>query len=174
MPLTNLSGQVNKMKHHPTVGKIITLLETNNIWFESFEHKPVRTSEEAAKLRDGYSLKEGAKAIIVCVKVKGGSKYFAMLVIPGDKRFSVNKVKELLNAKDIRFANGGEVKEITNGVEPGGVPPFGNLFDLKVIVDPSLFRNKKIVFNAGDRRFSVAMKSEDYKKLVQPAVESII
>jgi|SRR3989344_4211043 len=162
------------MEYHPVVQRIKTLLETEGVWLETFEHTPVRTSEEAAKLREGYSLKEGAKAIIVRVKVKGGSKYFAMLVIPGDQRFNVDKVIKLLKAKDIRFANESEVKQITGGVESGGVPPFGNLFDLKVIVDPSLFRNKRIVFNAGDRRFSVAMNSSDYKKIVQPTIESIV
>ena len=97
-----------------------------------------------------------------------------MLVISGYKRFDTDKVKRLLNAKDIRFATEEEVKEITKGVEPGGVPPFGNLFGLKTVVDRSLFNNEKIIFNAGDRRFSIAMKSEDYKTLVNPELESIV
>lgn len=108
------------------------------------------------------------------MKEKGGKKYFSMLVVPGDKRFNIDKVKELLNAKDIRFATEGEVKEIAGGVELGGVPPFGNLFGLKVIVDKSLFNIEKIIFNAGDRRFSIAMKSKDYKTLVNPELESIV
>lgn len=161
------------MEYHLLVNKIKTLLEKNGFWFECFEHEPVRTSEEAAKIRPDYSLRQGAKAIIVRVKEKGGKKYFSMLVIPGDKRFNTDKVKELLNTKDIRFATEEEVKEITEGVEPGGVPPFGNLFGLKVIADPSLFKNEKIIFNAGDRSYSVAMHSNDYRDIVKPEVESI-
>lgn len=162
------------MEYHLLVGEIKTLLQKNSYWFETFEHETVRTSEEAAKVRPNYSLKQGAKAIIVRVKEKGGRKYFSMLVISGDKRFDTDKVKRLLNAKDIRFATEEEVKEITKGVEPGGVPPFGNLFGLKTVVDRSLFNNEKIIFNAGDRRFSIAMKSEDYKTLVNPELESIV
>lgn len=162
------------MKYHLLVEEIKTLLQKNGSWFETFEHEPVRTSEEAAKVRPDYSLKQGAKAIIVRVREKGSKKYFLMLVIPGDKRFNTDKVKELLNAKDIRFATEKEIKEITKGVEPGGVPPFGNLFELKVIVDKSLFNNEKIIFNAGDRRFSIAMKSSDYKDIVNPEIVSII
>ena len=60
------------------------------------------------------------------------------------------------------------------GVEPGGVPPFGNLFALRVIADPTLFENEKIIFNAGDRGFSVAMRSEDYRRLVNPEVVEIV
>ena len=162
------------MEYHKTVQKIKDILVENDVWFETFEHEPVRTSEEAAKIRHGYSLRQGAKAIIVRVKEKGGNKYFSMLLISGDKRFDTDKVKKFLSAKDVRFATEEEVREITGGVELGGVPPFGNLFGLKVIADPNLFLNEKIVFNAGDRRFSIAMYSKDFEKLVSPQVESIV
>lgn len=162
------------MEYHATVQKIRELLEKNNVWFETFEHEPVRTSEEAAKIRPGYSLKQGAKAIVVRVKISGGANLFSMLVLPGDKRFDNEKVKRFFKAKDIRFATGEEVKQITGGIEPGGVPPFGNLFDLQVVVDPTLSQNEKVVFNAGDRRFSIAMKAKDYINIVKPAIENIV
>jgi len=161
------------MKYHHVVEDIKKLLEKGNCWYEAFEHRPVRTSEEAAKIRLGYTLKQGAKAIIVRVKKSGGVKYFAMVVIPGDQRFDTNKVKSLLNAKDIRFATEAEIKQLTDGIELGGVPPFGNLFDLEVIADLGLLSNEKIIFNAGDRRLSIAVKSMDYRNLVNPKVASI-
>ncbi len=162
------------MEYHVVVQKIKDLLEKNGVWFETFEHRPVRTSEEAARIRPGYSLKQGAKAIIVRIKAKGGVRFYSMLVLPGDMRFDSEKVKELLGAKDIRFATEEEIKQITGGVETGGVPPFGNLFNLRVIVDPELFKNEKIIFNAGDRRFSIAMKSNDYRNIVNPEVQNLV
>ena len=83
-------------------------------------------------------------------------------------------MKRLFEARDIRFATEEEVIKLTGGVLPGGVPPFGNLFDLPVVADPLLFENEKIVFNAGDRCFSVAMKSADYQKIVGPRVSDIL
>lgn len=162
------------MKYHPVVQKIKNLLEKEKVWFETFEHEPVRTSEEAAKIRPGYSLKQGAKAVILRIKVKGGNKFFAMLVLPGDQRFSSDKIEDIFAAKDIRFATEEEVVQLTGGVQPGGVPPFGNLFGLKLIADQTLFKNEKIVFNAGDRRFSIAMKSDDYKKIAEPELKNIV
>ena len=79
----------------------------------------------------------------------------------------------MFNAKDIRFATQEEISNLTNNIQIGGVPPFGNLFNLEVVVDPKLFGNEKIIFNAGDRCFSVAMKSEDFKKIVNPRVNEI-
>ena len=158
---------------HPIHRQITDLLRQHNCWFEEFEHAPVRTSEEAAKIRDGYTLQQGAKALIVRAKIPNQGKKFVMLVMPADQKFSSAKVQQVLGAKDLRFATEDEVEEITKGVKPGGVPPFGNLFDLEVVSDATLYENEKIVFNAG-RTSSIGMLSADYKKLVQPIVADIV
>lgn len=160
-------------KFHPVSEKIVDFLEKNHCWFEIFEHEPVRTSEEAAKVRPGYSLHQGAKALIIKAKKESRKEEFVMLVFPADLRFDNKKVKELLQTDDICFATKDEVCSITAGVELGGVPPFGNLFGLKVIADQKLFENEKIIFNAGDRRFSVAMKSSEFQKIVDPVMAKI-
>lgn len=158
--------------YHPVVQKIKDLLTERAAWFETFEHEPVRTSEEAAQVRSGYGLHQGAKALIVRVKQAGVGKKFIMLVISGDKRFNADAVKAL-GFSDVRFATEVEVREITGGVLPGGVPPFGTLFGLEVFVDEGVMANEKIIFNAGDRRYSVGMLSKDYFDIVQPRVVTI-
>lgn len=158
------------MQYHPVSETIVNLLKTNTMWFETFEHEPVRTSEEAAKIRHGYSIDQGAKALIVKVYP---SEQFVMLVVPGNLKFNEKKVNVLLGARKLRFASEEEVLKITGGVQPGGVPPFGNLFDLETYVEEKLFENEKIIFNAGDKRFSVAMNSIDYKTLLHPKIASI-
>jgi prolyl-tRNA editing enzyme YbaK/EbsC (Cys-tRNA(Pro) deacylase) len=152
--------------YHPVTAQINNLLQ--GCWHETFEHEAVRTSEEAARTRPGYTLSQGAKAIIVRVKKSAQDKHFVMLVFPADRAFDSRKVKAYFQAKDIRFATEQEVAELTSGVQVGGIPPFGNLFGLPVYAAPELFEHRKIVFNAGDRRFSVAMRSDDYKRLVEP------
>jgi len=158
---------------HPIAEQITDLLRQHNCWFEEFTHPPVRTSEEAAALRDGYTLQQGAKAIIIRAKIPNEGKKFIMLVMPADQKFDSAKVKQVLGCKDIRFATEEEVAEITKGVKPGGVPPFGNLFGLEVISDKSLYDNEKIVFNAG-RTSSIGMMSADYKELVKPIIGGIV
>jgi prolyl-tRNA editing enzyme YbaK/EbsC (Cys-tRNA(Pro) deacylase) len=159
--------------YHPITKTIQDLLKQNSFAFKTFKHEPVRTSEEAAKMWPGYNLKQGAKAMILRVRSVDGKK-FVMVVFPADKKFDNNKIKTALNAKDIRFASEEEVIKLTNGVLPGAVPPFGNLFNLPVYTDPILFENEEIVFNAGDRSFSIAMKSQDYKTIVSPITAELI
>lgn len=162
------------MNYHPITRTITTLLDDAGAWYETFEHEPVLTSAQAAEIRHGYSLHQGAKAILLRVKINESEKFFAMLVMPGDMQFDKVKVKKFFHARDIRFATEAEVAELTNGILTGGVPPFGTLFNLRVITDPTLFENEKIIFNAGDRRFSVAMLAKDYKRLVNPEIVQIL
>jgi prolyl-tRNA editing enzyme YbaK/EbsC (Cys-tRNA(Pro) deacylase) len=160
----------SEQPYHPVTERIRMLLEREGRPYRTFEHEPVRTSEEAARTRPGFELRQGAKALVVSVRPPGDEKRFMMLVFPADRRFDSKKARASLGLKEIRFATPDEVAELTGGIEVGGVPPFGNLFDLQVAVDPSLYDNEWIVFNAGDRRFSLAMRSADYRELV-PATE---
>lgn len=159
---------------HAAVGRIKALLDAEGCWYETFEHEPVRTSEEAAATRPGYSLHQGAKAIILRVKRSKRDKFFVMLVFPADRRFNAKAVKDYFAARDIRFASEDEVARLTGGIQPGGLPPFGNLFGLPLFAAPQLFALERIVFNAGDRRFSLAMRSADYRRLAQPELFSFV
>lgn len=150
------------------------LLENNNIQFKEFKHKPVRTSEEADSIRPEYSSSQGAKALILSVKYSKDNRKMIMVVLPGDKRIDSKKLRKLLSCQSFSFASEDEVVKVTNGVLPGGVPPFGNLFGLKVYVDPSLSENEEIIFNAGDRSVSIAMKYTDYENLVNPEIIEIV
>ena len=164
--------------YHPVVQKIKDLLDTAGVAYKTFEHEAVRTSEEAAALRPEYSLSQGTKALIVRIKKKGvpkaEEKQFVQLVVPGDAKFNPQKVRQALDAKDIRFATEEEVSTITEGVQPGGVPPFGNLFGLAVYMDTACLEHEESIFNAGDRRYSIALKNDDLVAVVKPVVVELV
>jgi len=157
--------------------KIKNILEKKKKWYEVFYHKPVRTSKEAASVRSGYGLHQGAKALILKIYPKNTPKssksvhdFFVMVVLAGDAKLDKGLLKRSLNIKNFRFATHKEVSNITGGVLPGGIPPFGNLFGLEVYLDSSLLDNEKIVFNAGDRGISIAMNLADYIELIKPRI----
>lgn len=154
--------------YHPIVKQITDLLTSHSFWFETFIHAPVTTSEEAALTRPGYTLEQGAKALVVKIEKRSKETEFCMLILPAHLKLDSKKARRALDIKSLRFASEEEILTLTHGVQRGAIPPFGNLFGIKVYVDPLLFTNEKIVFNAGDRRFSIAMKSQDFKTLVCP------
>ena len=75
-------------------------------------------------------------------------KDFILCLVSGDKRCSLNKVKKILNNKDVSMANADQVKEQT-GFSIGGVSPIGHKEKINILVDKSLSRFKNIYAAAG-------------------------
>jgi Ala-tRNA(Pro) deacylase len=142
---------------------IISQLQEKKYSFKTFEHEPVTTSEEAAKVRN-TPIERGAKAMVLRSEGK-----FLMVVISAAKQIDMKKMKEILHTKSLSFASAEEVMTVT-GCEIGGVPPFGTLFGLPVFFDRSLLSFEKINFNAGLRTHSLEVNLEDYLDLVRPTV----
>ena len=101
-----------------------------------------RTAKDAAN-----SLKCELGAIIKSLVFKAEDT-FVICLVSGDKRCSLNKLKKILNKKDVSMANADQVKENT-GFSIGGVAPTGHLKKLNVIVDKSLSRFKYVYGAAG-------------------------
>ena len=73
---------------------------------------------------------------------------FLLCLVAGDKRCSLNKVKKILNEKDVSMAKADQVKEIT-GFTIGGVSPVAHLNEINIYIDQSLSRFKNIYGAAG-------------------------
>ena len=101
-----------------------------------------RTAKDAAN-----SLKCELGAIIKSLVFRAENDFLICLVA-GDKRCSLNKLKKILNKKDVSMANADQVKENT-GFSIGGVAPVGHLKKLNIIVDKSLNRFKYVYGAAG-------------------------
>ena len=153
---------------HPIVSSIRLLLDEHGVDYIYMEHEAGVTSEEMAAIREDFSLSEGAKALILMT-----DPGFIQVVVPGDTKFNNSKVRKVVHTKDIRFATSEELTALTDGILPGAVPPFGNLFNVPVYADEKLFANERIVFNCGERTASIAMKPDDYKEVVRPIIVDI-
>lgn len=73
---------------------------------------------------------------------------FVLCLVSGDKRCSLNKLKKMLDEKDVSMANPDEVKKIT-GYTIGGVSPVGHLNKLKIYIDTNLERFTNVFAAAG-------------------------
>ena len=56
---------------------------------------------------------------------------FVLCLVAGDRRASLNKIKKILNIKDVSMASADEVKNIT-GYTIGGVSPVGHLNKINI------------------------------------------
>ena len=101
-----------------------------------------RTAKDAA-----HSLSCDVGAIVKSLLLRAEETFFICLVA-GDKRCSLNKLKKILNEKDVCMANANEVKENT-GFTIGGVSPVAHIKKLDILVDKSLNRFSDIFAAAG-------------------------
>ena len=116
-----------------------------------------RTAKDAAT-----SLKCEVGAIVKSLLFKADDTFLICLV-PGDKRCSLNKLKKILNKKDVRLANADEVKANT-GFSIGGVAPIAHLKKLNILIDQSLDRFQSIFAAAGHPN---SIFKIEYNQLVQ-------
>ena len=145
--------------------KALEMLAAQNIAFQKLVHEPVTTSEAAAGAR-GSRLEQGAKALIV----KANEKYYH-LIISAAKRVDNNKLRKILGTNRVRFATPEELKTLT-GCLPGAVPPFGNLFDLPVLMDDALLAEETVYFNCASHTVSLRMARADLAKATGAKVEN--
>ena len=101
-----------------------------------------RTAQDAAN-----SLKCDVGAIVKSLVFRADN-IFLICLIAGDKRCSLNKLKKILQKKDVSMANADSVKENT-GFSIGGVAPVAHVKKMEILVDKSLNRFANIFAAAG-------------------------
>jgi len=104
--------------------------------------KTARTAQDAAT-----ALGCNVGAIVKSLLFKTEDN-FILCLVSGDKRCSLNKLKDIFNIKDVSMAHPDEVKKIT-GYTIGGVSPVGHLNKLKIYIDNNLERFTNIFAAAG-------------------------
>ena len=88
---------------------------------------------------------------------------FLICLVAGDKRCSLNKLKKIINKRDVCMANADEVKANT-GFSIGGVAPIAHLKKLNILIDKSLSRFKNVFAAAGHPN---SIFEIEYNQLIQ-------
>ncbi len=101
-----------------------------------------RTANDAAN-----SLKCEVGAIVKSLLFRTDGS-FLICLIAGDKRCSLNKLKKILQKRDVCMANADEVKANT-GFSIGGVSPVAHITNLDIFIDNSLSRFEYVFGAAG-------------------------
>ena len=98
---------------------------------------------------------------------------FVLCLVSGDRRCSLNKVKKILNLKDVSMADAEQVKNQT-GFSIGGVSPVAHLNPNKVIIDTSLSRYEHVYASAGHPNTIFKISYKQLIKLTEAVEEDIV
>ena len=98
---------------------------------------------------------------------------FILCLVSGDKRCSLNKIKKMINKKDVSMANADQVKSQT-GFSIGGVSPVAHLEKIKILVDSSLSRYENVYAAAGHPNSIFKIGYKQLIKLTEGKEEDIV
>ena len=115
-----------------TETRLIDFLDKEHVKYVTIGHSPAFTAQEIAALAH-IPGKELAKTVIVKV-----DNELAMVVLPASEMVRLDHLRESLGTEFVELAEEDEFKGAFPDCETGAMPPFGNLYGMKVFVDQSL------------------------------------
>ena len=148
----------------PILPKLQEFLDSKGIRYSHTVHPLAYTAREVAHA-EHVPPQELAKVVIV---VANGE--YRMAVLPASRLVDFPEVRAVLEAPGARLATEEELSRIFPDCELGAMPPFGNLYNLKILMDAALMADETIAFNAGTHRDVVHMRLDDYRRIAKPEI----
>lgn len=146
------------------IKKIREFLDGHGTKYVVMSHSLAYTAQEIAASAH-ISGKELAKTVMIKIDGK-----MAMAVLPASFKVDFHLLKNAVGSSNIELASEDEFKSLFPDCEIGAMPPFGNLYDMEVLVAESLTEEEEIAFNAGTHNELIKMSYKDYERLTKPRV----
>ncbi len=146
------------------IQKLRQFLDENSVKYIVITHSKAFTSQGIAASAH-VSGNELAKTVML---KKDGE--LCMAVLPASKQVNLAGFAKLTQSGNVTLASESEFKDRFPDCEVGAMPPFGNLYGLRVYVDTSLSRDKEIAFNAGSHLELVKLAFSDFERLAEPTI----
>jgi Ala-tRNA(Pro) deacylase len=96
-----------------------------------------------------------------------------MCILPAIHYLDLGKLKAFTGVEDIKLASENDIAKLFRDYEVGAEPPFGHLYDIKIIIDQFLQDDNEVVFNAGTHTDMIRMKLTDFLRLAKPTFADI-
>lgn len=146
------------------VSRLKEFLDSHSVRYVSISHSPAFTAQGIAASAHVPG-KELAKSVVV--KLDGE---VAMAVLPAPYKVDFERLKELAGVAKVELATEEEFENMFPGCEVGAMPPFGNLYGMKVFASETLAEDEEIAFNACSHTELIKMSYADFARLAGPIV----
>ena len=147
-----------------TCKKLIHFLDDRDVKYMTINHSKAYTAQEIA---ESAHISGNDFAKVVMLKADG---QMVMAVLPAPDKVDLKLFRQVLGVRNIVFADEHEFQEHFPGCEVGAMPPFGNLYGIRVISAQTLCDSTTISFNAGMHTQIIQMAYDDYIRLVNPEI----
>jgi Ala-tRNA(Pro) deacylase len=146
------------------ITKIHDFLREAHVPYVVMPHQPAFSAQEEAAAAHVPG-RDWAKVVVCYID---GAPIEA--VVPAPAYVNLDRLLDLAGGTSIRLADEEELGRLFPTCEVGAMPPFGPLYGQTVYVDAVLAMEPQIVFNAGTHRDAIAMRWNDFVKMVNPIV----
>ncbi|WP_309234356.1 YbaK/EbsC family protein [Nocardia sp. XZ_19_385] len=151
--------------------RLIALLDEHGAAYRTIDHAPEGRTDLVSRLR-GHAVQQAAKCVVVLIKVDKKTRKYVLSVVPGHARVNLDELKAHYQGRYAGFADK-EVAERLSGSVSGTILPMTFTDELELVVDPLLLEHEEIFFNAARLDRSLALATEDYRRIARPRVHSI-
>lgn len=146
------------------VKRLREYLDSHGVRYVAFSHSPAYTAQEIARAAHVPG-QEMTKTVMV--RLDGE---LVMVAMPAPAKLRFDLLREATGADQVELARERDFAGLFPGCELGAMPPFGNLYEVPVIVDEGLAEDDEICFNAGTHTELIRMSYIDFDALVKPTV----
>lgn len=135
-------------------------LEELDVVCDIVEHPLSKTSIETAHMAH---VPPGCLAKGVLLKDENG--VLSLAVVPSDRNVDLERASEALGHR-AEIASESDVARRFDDCEPGAVPPIGNAYALRVLLDDRLTKEDEVYLEAGDHHELVHVRSAEFQRLM--------
>jgi len=98
----------------------------------------------------------------------------AMAVLRAADFLDLDKLAALAGTKHVALAAENEFAKTFAHIEPGAMPPFGQIYNQRTYVDSKLAAVDRMYFNGGTHKELLCIAWDDYRSLVHPEVADLV
>ena len=142
------------------------LLQQEGVEFEELHHTEAFTAQAVAR-QEHVSGHHVAKVVLVMA-----DGHPVELVLPASRRIVLERVRDILGARDVRLATEPEMNATVSDCEAGALPALRYRRDAEVLMDEAMRVPGDIVFQAGTHCDAVRMHFADWFRMTKPRVGS--
>ena len=147
-----------------TCKKLKQFLDEREVKYVSINHSRAYTAQDIA---ESAHISGNDFAKVVMLKA---DEEMIMAVLPAPDKVNLKLLRQVLGVRNIVFADENDFQDHFPGCEVGAMPPFGNLYGIRVILAQTLCGSTTISFNSGLHTEVIQMDYDHYIKLVSPEI----
>jgi Cys-tRNA(Pro) deacylase len=142
-------------------------LKNSGVWHRFLEKAETVHTADASRTT-GIDLNRITKNL-VCRTSEGR---YALLVVPGDRKVSLQRAAQALNARNVQLLNFQEAEKVS-GYPPGGTPSIYHKTPLEVVIDKSVMAQETLFCGGGTRTRLLELRTEDVLRLSKAVTADI-